>query len=217
MKEDIINIGGRVCHIISSLAITTDYVIVKPLGEFEWRLLMTECEMIAQRSEVAFTMIAFEVIESDLRPDGAEHTYDYLCEVMMPYVREEYDGCRLILGGYSLGGLFALWCATRLDGISGVYAGSPSLWMDGWDEYADSHPVKAHVVYMGLGDKEEMTRKQPYTIIGDRVRRQHQRHLALMGSERCMLKWNDGGHFKDIELRKADGLAWVMNTIKANE
>ena len=206
----ILEIGGRNCHVIGEIQ-NEVMVIVKPLGEFERLLIEDECRLISEMSSVPFCMVAFEVTEADLRPTGAEDTYQYLEKVLLPYIKANMHPIRLILGGYSLGGLFALWSVTRTDAFDAVYAGSPSLWMEGWNEYADAHPLKVEYAYMSLGDKEECTRKQPFCIIGDRVRLQHKRHEAQLGSDHCILEWNEGGHFNEIEKRKAKGAAWIIN------
>lgn len=206
----IIEIGGRNCHIIGEKQSEVT-VIVKPLGEFERLLIEDECRLISEMSSVPFCMVAFEVTESDLRPTGAEDTYLYLERTLLPYIKDNIHPLRLILGGYSLGGLFALWSVTRTDAFDAVFAGSPSLWMEGWNEYADAHPLKVRYAYMSLGDKEECTRKQPFCIIGDRVRLQHKRHEAQLGTDHCILEWNEGGHFNEIEMRKAKGAAWIIS------
>lgn len=206
----IIEIGGRNCHIIGEKQSEVT-VIVKPLGEFERLLIEDECRLISEMSSVPFCMMAFEVTEADLRPTGAEDTYLYLERTLLPYIKDYIHPLRLILGGYSLGGLFALWSVTRTDAFDAVFAGSPSLWMEGWNEYADAHPLKVKYAYMSLGDKEECTRKQPFCIIGDRVRLQHKRHQAQLGSDHCILEWNEGGHFNEIEMRKAKGAAWIIS------
>lgn len=205
----ILEIGGRNCHVIGEIQNEVT-VIIKPLGEFERLLIEDECRLISEMSSVPFCMVAFEVTEGDLRPTGAEDTYQYLEKVLLPYIKANMHPIRLILGGYSLGGLFALWSVTRTDAFDAVYAGSPSLWMEGWNEYADTHPLKVNYAYMSLGDKEECTRKQPFCIIGDRVRLQHKRHEAQLGSDHCILEWNEGGHFNEIEMRKAKGAAWCL-------
>ena len=206
----IIEIDGRNCHIIGEKQSEVT-VIVKPLGEFERLLIEDECRLISEMSSVPFCMVAFEVTEADLRPTGAEDTYQYLERTLLPYIKDNIHPLRLILGGYSLGGLFALWSVTRTDAFDAVFAGSPSLWMEGWNEYADAHPLKVRYAYMSLGDKEECTRKQPFCIIGDRVRLQHKRHEAQLGPDHCILEWNEGGHFNEIEQRKAKGAAWIIN------
>ena len=201
----LIDIGGRNCHIIGE-SNAGETVIVKPLGEFERLLIEDECKLISKLSSMPFCMVAFEVTEIDLRPAGAEDTYQYLEKVLLPYIQDNLHPRRLILGGYSLGGLFALWSVTRTDAFDAVFAGSPSLWMEGWNEYADAHPLKVKYAYMSLGDKEECTRKQPFCIIGDK------RHETQLGADHCLLEWNEGGHFNEIELRKAKGFAWCLKT-----
>ena len=208
----LIDIGGRNCHIIGENKVG-ETVIVKPLGEFERLLIEDECKLISELSSVPFCMVAFEVTETDLRPEGTEATYQYLENVLLSYIQDNMHPKSLILGGYSLGGLFALWSVTRTNAFDAVFAGSPSLWMEGWNEYADAHPLKVRYAYMSLGDKEECTRKQPFCIIGDRVRQQHKRHETQLGSDHCILEWNEGGHFNEIELRKAKGFAWLLNLI----
>ena len=125
----IIEIGGRNCHIIGEKQSEVT-VIVKPLGEFERLLIEDECRLISEMSSVPFCMVAFEVTEADLRPTGAEDTYQYLEKKLLPYIKDNIHPLRLILGGYSLGGLFALWSVTRTDAFDAVFAGSPSLWME---------------------------------------------------------------------------------------
>ena len=207
----LIDIGGRKCHIIGE-SNAGETVIVKPLGEFERLLIEDECKLISELSSMPFCMVVFEVTETDLRPAGAEDTYQYLEKVLLPYIQDNLHPKRLILGGYSLGGLFALWSVTRTDAFDAVFAGSPSLWMEGWNEYADAHPLKVRYAYMSLGDKEECTRKHPFCIIGDRVRLQHKRHETQLGADNCLLEWNEGGHFNEIELRKAKGFVWLLKT-----
>lgn len=212
MTEDVINIEGRNCHVIFSTD-NPKAVIIKPLGEFERLLLKDECALIAKHTNATFTMIAFEVTDKDLLPECVEQTYKYLADILLPYIKENLCYTYLILGGYSLGGLFALWSATRLEGIDAVFAGSPSLWMEGWDKYAETHPTKAKHIYMSLGNKEECTKKHPFCRVGDRVRHQHELHLQQLGTSNCILEWNEGGHFKDIEMRKAKGFAWCLEIL----
>ena len=210
--HEIIDINGRRCHIING-GMVPSCIIVKPLGEFEWKCLEKECDLIASLTSVPFTMIAFEVTEKDLRKEGAEETFRYLTESLTPYIYNTYARMPLILGGYSLGGLFALWSATKTDIFDAVMAGSPSLWVDGWEEYVIANPPQTKYLYMSLGDKEECTKKHPYCIIGDRVRRQHERNLQQFGEDCCTLVWNKGGHFADIEQRKANGFAWCIEKL----
>ena len=88
------NIGGRNCHIIGENKIG-ETVIVKPLGEFERLLIEDECKLIGELSSVPFCMIAFEVTETDLRPEGAEETFQYLEKTLLPYIQASLEATRL--------------------------------------------------------------------------------------------------------------------------
>ena len=59
-------------------------------------------------------------------------------------------GKQYILGGYSMGGLFALWAACRTDAFSAVAAASPSVWFPGFAEYMAAGTVRAKRVYLSL-------------------------------------------------------------------
>ena len=60
----------------------------------------------------------------------------------------------VILGGYSLAGLFALWAGYKASAFSGIAAASPSVWFEGWTEYIAEKNINVEAVYLSLGDKE---------------------------------------------------------------
>ena len=121
---------------------------------------------------------------------------------------------RYILGGYSMGGLFALWAACRSDALSAVAAASPSVWFPGFTEYMTSGVIRTGRVYLSLGDREEKTRNPVMAAVGDRIREIH----AWLQAQPipCCLEWNRGNHFMDLEERMAKGFAWAMDTGTGN-
>ena len=119
----------------------------------------------------------------------------------------------VILGGYSLAGLFSLWSAAQVDDFAAVAAVSPSVWFPGWRAYADQHALRSRVVYLSLGDREERSRNPVLASVGDAIRREDAR-LSERGV-RHTLQWNAGNHFQDAEKRCADGFAWCMAQRKA--
>ena len=134
--------------------------------------------------------------------DGAEETLKRILELTGD------PGKRYVLGGYSMGGLFALWAAYRTDAFSAVAAASPSVWFPGFTEYMTSGGIRTGRVYLSLGDREEKTRNPVMAAVGDRIREIH----AWLQSQRvpCCLEWNEGNHFRDLEERMAKGFAWAM-------
>ena len=117
-------------------------------------------------------------------------------------------GKRYILGGYSMGGLFALWASCQTDAFSAIAAASPSVWFPGFKEYMDAGTVRTGRVYLSLGEKEEKTRNPEMATVGDRLREIY----ALLQARDipCCLEWNEGNHFRDLEERMAKGFAWAM-------
>ena len=118
-------------------------------------------------------------------------------------------GKQYVIGGYSLAGLFALWAACQTDVFSGSAAASPSVWYPGFADYICSHPMQARQVYLSLGDREEKTRTPVMATVGKRIREIHA-SLEARGIP-CCLKWNEGNHFRDPDLRTAEAFAWAMN------
>ena len=176
----------------------------------------TEAEMIRKLAGMDFHLLAVKVNWfQDLSPwhapaasgnisfgDGAEETLKKILKLT------GNPGKRYVLGGYSMGGLFALWAASRSDAFSAVAAASPSVWFPGFTEYLFSSGIRTGRVYLSLGTKEEMTRNPVMATVGERIRGIH----AWLQSQAipCCLEWNEGNHFRDLEERMAKGFAWAM-------
>ena len=175
-----------------------------------------EAEMIRRLSGRRFRLLAVKVDWfRDLSPwrapavsgntafgDGAEETLERILKLTGE------PGKRYILGGYSMGGLFALWAACRTDAFSAIAAASPSVWFPGFAEYMTSGEIRTGRVYLSLGDREEKNRNPVMATVGDRIREIH----AWLQSRDvpCCLEWNPGNHFMDLEERMAKGFAWAM-------
>lgn len=115
-----------------------------------------EVELIAKKSAKGFAIAFFDCVEWARAlmpwPDDAVsrdeevglHAPDTLRFVeycLLPCLRQRFGNLPCILGGYSLGGLFALWAARNSEAFYAIAAASPSLWIKGWGEYAASHPI----------------------------------------------------------------------------
>ena len=168
--------------------------------------------------------------------NGAAETLDFILRNLLPELKRRFSlssELPVILGGYSLAGLFSLWAAYQADVFSGIAAVSPSVWFTGWMEYALSHPIKTSRIYLSLGDKEERTKNQTMKTVGDNIRKLYQHYSApdsvLSCTEElhhpqpeeqpstrhfllsCTLEWNPGGHFQHPEERTAQGFAWSIS------
>ena len=143
----------------------------------------------------------------------AEETLAYIEDVLLPCIRRAYGDMPCVLAGYSLGGLFALWAAYRTESFDGICAVSPSLWVRGWDAYAEGRVACADAVYLSLGDKEERARNVRMAAVGDCVRRQASRLTRQFAEGKTVFEWNRGGHFDDESGRMARGLAWTAERV----
>ena len=219
-----VQIGDRPCRIYGEPH--AEYLLLQMTGEHELQSMESEVAAIAQGSAHSFLFAAVPVKSwnDELSPweapavwgkecfDGnAADTICFLTEQAIPTLKQQFAlprNVRIILGGYSLAGLFALWASTQTELFSGVAAASPSVWFPGWMEFEQQHPIQAQRVYLSLGDREEHTRNATMAAVGENIRTLH-RELAERRKS-CVLEWNCGGHFKDADLRTARAFRWVM-------
>ena len=216
-------IRNRICHIYGDTG--AEYLLLQMADEHDLTGMEREVEAIRQQTAHTFLLAAVQVENwnDDLSPWPAPPVWgkqgfggragDTLAwlEQAVPHIRRQYsikEDCRVILGGYSLAGSFALWAATQINTLYGVAAASPSVWFPGWPEYEAAHPIQTQCVYLSLGDREEYTKNQTMAAVGDNIRALHSA-LTQRGKD-CRLEWNAGGHFKDADLRTARAFAWIM-------
>lgn len=131
-----------------------------------------------------------------------------LVSSLIPDAVREYSlrpSC-MIIAGYSLAGLFAVYSAYRTDMFSRIVSVSGSLWFPGFLEYALSNSMKAdpEKVYLSLGDREARTVNPVMKTVQDNTERLHEHFLSLGISSEYEL--NPGNHFQDAVLRMAKGI-----------
>ena len=103
-----------------------------------------------------------EELETEVNSDGAEGTLRELLSILEKQRQQlGWDPSaslrRVVLGGYSLAGLFALWAGTE-EPFGGIVAASPSVWYREWISYATTHPSRSAHVYLSLGDREHRSK-----------------------------------------------------------
>ena len=224
-KTSIIN--GRECFL--SDAINPKYILIQTLGNHERSIFDRTAELIAESCGVPFVLAAFQVFDwnLDLTPwhdDAIDRkaevgtktgeTLGYVTESLLPALEADYGKLPVILGGYSLGGLFALWSSMQTDRFSAVAAASPSLWIKDWLDYAKDRPVKAGKVYLSMGDQEEHVKNRSIARVGDSVRGEYELLQSQLGRENCTLVWNPGGHFQDGDKRLASAFSWCIKALE---
>ena len=220
--------GDKPCRIYGTDC--AEYLLLQMTDEHELQHMDNEISAIAQGSAHSFLFAAVPVKNwnDELSPwkspavwgkesfgGNAAGTLRFLTEQAIPTLKQQFalpENVRIILGGYSLAGLFALWASTQTALFSGVAAASPSVWFPGWLEFEQQHPIQTQHIYLSLGDKEEHTKNAVMAVVGDNIRTLHSQLIAR-GAD-CTLEWNSGGHFKDADLRTARAFRWVMEDMR---
>lgn len=167
--------------------------------------------------------------------EHAFETLDYITEQLLPSLRSRWEradripaekgankpaeegtnkALPVILGGYSLAGLFARWAVTKVECFDAVAAASPSLWITAWKGFSEAHEVFARDVYLSLGDREERARNKIMAQVGDNIRWECDHLQRTLGADHCTLVWEQGGHFTTPHLRLARAFAWCINRIQ---
>ena len=227
MTAQTMQIGSRPCRIYGEAH--AEYLLLQMTGEHELQSMDHEVAAIAQSNrKYLFVAIPVESWNDALSPweapavwgkesfgGDAADTLHFLTEQVIPTLKQRFalpENVRIILGGYSLAGLFALWASTQTDLFYGVAAASPSVWFPDWMEFEQQRPIQTQHIYLSLGDKEERTKNIVMAVVGDNIRTLHSQLIAR-GAD-CTLEWNSGGHFKDADLRTVKAFRWVMEKQK---
>lgn len=219
-------LGGRKCRLFAPGAPAC--LLIQPSARHETATLAAEAGMIAELSGVPSVLATVELEDWTVGlmpwwdgnvsrdPEAGKHgqeTLEYLLSALVPELRERFGPLPLILGGYSLGGLFALWASMQTDTFQAVAAASPSVWIHGWLPFARKHVPLAEDIYLSLGDREEQVKNQAIARVGDNLRAHYALLQEQIGPEHCTLVWEQGNHFTDNEGRLARAFAWCLRRI----
>ncbi len=143
---------------------------------------------------------------------GADKYLNILTNDIFPAIKENlaYDPEKIIIAGYSLAGLFAVYSLYRTDLFSGAVSASGSLWFPDFIEYAENNDFckKPEKVYFSLGDKEAKTRNQLLSSVETRTSQLYEKYRE--NGINTVFEMNPGNHFKDADIRLAKGIAWVI-------
>ncbi|MBR2578281.1 MAG: DUF3990 domain-containing protein, partial [Erysipelotrichaceae bacterium] len=219
MKKEILKIKDR-DHLIFSDE-DPEFIILEVVGKEEAETLDEQIRIIKEETGRSFIMAAFFVEDwnRELSPweappvfgkegfgEGARETLDTVTDVFIPGIRKRYalNDVPIILCGYSLAGLFALWSAYQTDIFRCVAAVSPSVWFPDWLEYMRQHEPHTEYVYLSLGNREEKTKNKVMATVGECIRKAEE--ILKEKDIRCLLEWNEGNHFNDPEGRCARGI-----------
>lgn len=218
-------IGEKQC--ILYLEKDAEYILIQPVDGNDMKLLDSEVEFIKKKTGKKFSLAAFKVNDwnSELTPweaplvfgkgnfgNKAFVTLEYVRNKLIPGL-EKYTGTghrKYILGGYSLAGLFSLWCGYQTDIFFGIAACSPSVWYENWIDYVQSAEFLAKNIYLSLGDTEEKSRNRTMSRVSECMMAQDELLKKTEGLD-YFFEWNEGGHFKETDMRMAKGFSYILN------
>lgn len=205
-------------------------LLIQPLERKEVGTIGNEVSLIAQHTQHPFVMAAFKIDDWHLQMSPwhddaisrreevghhAEETLRFITHRLLPVLQQRFGDLPVVLGGYSLAALFSLWAATQTDVFTGIAAASPSVWIDGWQTFASSHPILSKVAYLSIGRKEEHVRNLSMARVGANIRFEQQLLEQQLGPNNTTLQWNEGGHFDHMDARTAQAYAWTINKFRA--
>jgi len=225
MTEQLL-IEGRTCRLFRSER--PECILIQPSARHENATLEAEAQKIAALSQIPFVLATIELEDwmLDLMPwpdgnisrdsEAGKHgqvTLQYVLLSLIPELQSRFGPLPIILGGYSLSGLFALWSSTQTDSFKAIAAASPSVWIKDWIPFARKHVPMADAVYLSLGDQEEHVKNQAIARVGDNLRTQYSLLQEQLGPDQSTLVWEQGGHFNDNEGRLARAFSWCIEKL----
>lgn len=144
---------------------------------------------------------------------GREFANAFCADILKPIEASlQHSYAKRYIGGYSLGGLMALYMATVLNDFDGCASCSGSFWYPGALSYFKEYPFAAKIsrVYFSLGSKEAMTMHPERCQVEDNTR-ELLANTRLQGITDTTLVMHDGGHFHQIPNRIIAALEYLRN------
>ena len=113
------------------------------------------------------------------------------------------------IAGYSLGGLFAVYSAYKIDIFKRVASASGSMWYPNFAEFVKENEISKNIdkIYFSLGDKEKNSKNELLQTVEDKTKEIHE---YLGKNIDSIYEENQGNHFQDGALRMAKGIKWIL-------
>ncbi|MCF0229577.1 MAG: hypothetical protein HUJ76_07810 [Parasporobacterium sp.] len=160
-----------------------------------------------------FTKLSFD-FNAD-RNTAASAFLDEILNIHLPEalksVPQECNTPDILIAGYSLAGLFSLWCLYNTDVFCGAISGSGSLWYEGFSDYVYTHGIRRPgIVYLSLGSKEHKSRNPLMRTVMEKTEAVYGHLKNEANVEAVVFEMNPGNHFQDVDERMVKGIAWAL-------
>lgn len=207
-------IDGHRCFIYGDEA---DIIIIQMIDSYDLEHLDEEVSLIQTSAPYRLIAVLVDRWHDQLSPwkmsalfkgDDFQGHADQTLKWIRDTFKDDFQNHQVILAGYSLAGLFALYGGYQEACFDAIVAASPSVWFIGWDDFIKNHRMQASIVYLSLGRKEEKTRHRMMAQVGERIRLQDEL-LNDQGITHTLV-YNPGNHFQNPQGRVAQGLTYVF-------
>lgn len=226
MKLENIVISGHSCH----YHISDGLVFVWGIGQHERNSINSILTFLKTEHNIEdFSILMYEVDDWNryLTPwpartrigsfsGEAATTLKWLEGALIPFIRKRTDQ-PLIHVGYSLSGLFSMWCMSQSSLFTGFISCSGSLWFPGWKEYMITAKAQTDCyVYMSFGLKESLIKDPDMCKVEENTLLQQLRLVSDKHVIDSYLRFEPGGHFNEPEKRIAHGIVWMLDKMQMN-
>lgn len=222
MNSEKIELSGRSCRFFEG---GDAAIVLRGVPEADWddKRVAQQTRLLADNGVSAFVYPVGEwnddfspwpaVTRAGTFGGQAEKTLAFLRGEAVPFLRAKKDA-PLILAGYSLAGLFSLWCMGQGAGFDGYVSCSGSLWYPEWDQYMKTARAdRKCCVYLSLGDREAATRNPDLRRVEEMTVAQSLKLVADRNVTDTVLVMEKGGHFAEPDARLARGIRWTVEHV----
>lgn len=184
----------------------------------EQKCLLAACEIEDWNGELSPWEAAAVFGKEGFSGQGAE-TLEWLVQDCIGHFQKdlpEGDGSvSILIGGYSLAGLFALWAFEETGLFRGAASCSGSLWFPGFTEYLRKREKdgvgreEKRSLYFSLGEREAKN-KNPVLSTIKACTEEVYGYYSDRPDRKTKLEWNPGGHFTEPGNRLIKGFRWLL-------
>ena len=142
-------------------------------------------------------------------PGGASDYLTRFVSKVVPYLIKHCSITpdRIVLSGYSLAGLFALY-ASQNALFTDILSASGSLWFPEYIDYLRIQKVYARNIYLSIGDRESRSKSK---ILQTAFKKQREAYKILSSRNKNVTFFLEkGGHFDAPEKRVMRGVEWLV-------
>lgn len=229
MKSERLMIEDRDVFLYNGM--NSEYLLLQLVDDNDAETLEDEVKYIEEMSTAPFTLAAYKIFDwnIELAPwgnslafrnaegAGADRTLDFVMNTFVPAVIDRYSldpDITIIAGGYTLSAFFGLWAGYQTSRITSIAAATPTIWMPGWLDYSRDNEMRAVSVYLSRGTKDEIRHTNMQETVGEYIQDQYRILTDELGHDNCIIEWNEGGHFNDLDMRGAKAFSWCINHLE---